>query len=37
MAGAIGNAKGINLNTASPEELDRIGGCPHASATLGSN
>jgi competence protein ComEC len=26
MAGAIGDAKGINLNEASPDELKRIGG-----------
>jgi DNA uptake protein ComE-like DNA-binding protein len=26
MGSAIGNAKGINLNTASEEELERVGG-----------
>jgi DNA uptake protein ComE-like DNA-binding protein len=26
MASAIGDAKGVNLNSASPEELDRVGG-----------
>lgn len=29
MPGAIGNANGVNLNSASPEELDRIGGLGH--------
>ncbi len=26
MASAIGNASGVNLNTSSAEELDRVGG-----------
>jgi DNA uptake protein ComE-like DNA-binding protein len=29
MAGAIGNAQGVDLNSASSEELDRIGGLGH--------
>ena len=29
MASAIGNASGVNLNTASAEELDRVGGLGH--------
>lgn len=29
MPGAIGNAQGVDLNSASPEELDRIGGLGH--------
>lgn len=29
MTSAIGNTKGINLNTASAEDLDRVGGLGH--------